>query len=110
MNRIADFEVSGKKRYCFSFATKYCSWHVPEHYQIADSFVEKLLIAYRNRDRFVAFENKALHDYTRFKEIVEAFRRRYGLTNFGFKELDKFLWLYGKEKFPNNKTVRSETN
>jgi len=28
------------------------------------------------------------------------FRLKYGLTEFNFKELDKFLWMYGKECFP----------
>ncbi len=48
VNRIADFSVSGKRRYCFSFATKYCNWHNQEHYPIIDSFVAKLIVAYRN--------------------------------------------------------------
>lgn len=103
VNRIADFSVSGKRIYVFSFATKYCNWHDQEHYPILDSFVEKLIIAYRNRDEFAIFEKKELQNYTRFKEILEIFRQHYRLTAFGFKKLDKYLWLYGKEKFANNR-------
>ncbi len=102
VNQIADFSVSGKSIYFFSFATKYCNWHDQDHYPILDSFVEKLIIAYRNRDEFTRFEREDLRDYTQFKEVLEAFRQYYRLTDFGYKRLDKFLWLYGKEKFPNN--------
>lgn len=110
VNEIAKFVVSGKSRYCFSFATKYCNWHDQDNYPIIDSFVAKLIIAYRDRDKFTTFERNALRDYTRFKEILEAFRRHYGLINFGFKKLDKFLWLYGQEKFPNNRAARLPVN
>jgi len=102
VNRIADFSVPAKSIYFFSFATKYCSWHDQDHYPILDSFVEKLIIAYRNRDQFATFEKDEIRDYTRFKEILESFRKHYGLTDFGFKKLDKFLWLYGKETFRKN--------
>lgn len=90
----------GKIRRNYSFATKYCSWHVPDAYPIFDSIVGKLISEYQRLDEFSAFFwQYELSDYLRFKHTVEAFREHYGLTDFSFKELDKFLWLYGKEYF-----------
>jgi hypothetical protein len=88
---------------CFySFATKYCNWHKKEAYPIYDSFVDKILIAYRNRDNFSTFTNNDLKDFTHFKEIITDFRMHYNLTKHSLKEIDKFLWIYGKTIFPNN--------
>lgn len=85
----------------YSFATKYCSWHVPAAYPIFDNVVEKLVYEYQQLDQFTGFfwRNELAGDYRKFKAIVAALRDAYGLTDFSFKELDKFLWLYGKEYF-----------
>jgi len=88
VDTIAPLSIRGKTRRNYSFASKYCSWHVPDAYPIYDSFVEQLIWAYYD-----------LQSYPRYKEVVEAFRNHYRLTRFNFKELDKFLWLYGKEVF-----------
>jgi len=45
------------------------------------------------------FERAELQDYARYKAILEAFRRLLGLETFAFKEIDKFLWFYGKSLF-----------
>lgn len=68
----------------YSFATKYCNWHNQECYPIYDSFVEKGLLAYKRADNFSDFKVK------------------YGLSKHSLKEIDKFLWIYGKKKFPRN--------
>jgi len=47
------------------------------------------------------FKRDELRQYSRYKEIIEGFRVNYGLTQLSFKELDKFLWSYGKEIFGN---------
>ena len=99
VNRIADVTISGKSYRFFSFATKYCSWHDQDNYPISDSFVERLLLTYQYQYGFAQFEKTDLRDYPRFKGIVEQFQRHFGLLDFGLKRLDKFLWLYGKEKF-----------
>lgn len=99
VSRIANFKNRGKTRRFFSFATKYCSWHKADDYPISDTFVERLIIGYRNRDHFAQFKNADLRNYPKFKHILMAFRQHFGLLEFGFKELDKFLWLYGKKKF-----------
>jgi len=99
VNQIALVKIRGKTRRNYSFASKYCSWHVPDAYPIYDSFVERLIWAYEKRDRFAQLRRTDLQDYPRYKETIESFRDFYGLAQFDFKKLDKFLWLYGKEVF-----------
>jgi hypothetical protein len=85
----------------YSFATKYCSWHNKDSYPIYDSYVHKVLVAYRNRDKFSNFNSIDLRDYEKFKKIMVDFKTTYLLTNHNLKEIDKFLWLYGRDIFPN---------
>jgi hypothetical protein len=91
---------AGKEINFYSFATKYCSWHNSNEFPIFDSYVEKLLIAYRELG-FYNFKNVELKQYERFKTILIRFREYYGLSDFSLKEIDKFLWLYAKELFRN---------
>lgn len=94
----------------YSFATKYCSWHNKDEYPIYDSFVDKILIAYRNKDNFSTFNDSDLKDFKRFKEIIADFRKHYNLTKHNLKETDKFLWIYGKTTFPNNYGQKAKKN
>ena len=100
VNNIAQVEIKGKTWHFRSFASKYCSWHKPEVYPIYDSFVDRLIWAYRKLYAFADFKHNELGDYPRFREIIERFRDYFGLSQFNFKELDKFLWLYSKKVFP----------
>ncbi len=102
VNQIAAVTFSGKPRNVFSFASKYCSWHDPLNYPLYDSYVEKLLLAYRRKDAFSVFQKTDLRHYASYKRIVSDFRAHYRLAQFSFKDLDKFLWLYGKALFPKN--------
>lgn len=86
----------------YSFATKYCNWHNRDNYAIYDSFVNKVLIAYKRKDSFSTFIETDLKNYTKFKEVVLDFKQFYNLTDHDLKQIDKFLWIYGKEKFPAN--------
>ena len=81
----------------YSFATKYCNWHNQEQYAIYDSFVEKILLAYRRKDNFSEFKNADLKKFKRFKSIIDDFVNFYGLNHHNLKEIDKFLWIYSKE-------------
>lgn len=81
----------GGRSYC-SLTTKYCSWHNPACYPIYDSNMMKAL-------RLFGYEvGAACSDYRRFVNVIESFRNRYGLTDFDFKAIDKFLYLYGREQ------------
>ncbi len=100
VNEMACVEVSGgKTRNFYSFATKYCSHHLPESYPIYDSYVEKMLKHFRRHDKFCAFRNDDLRRYPRCHEVHMRFRERYSLERFNAKEIDRHLWQAGRECF-----------
>lgn len=99
VDEIATITLKGKRHRNYSFATKYCSWHRPEIYPIFDSYVERLLWAYRQQDHFANYKRGEMWHYPRYVGAIEQFRTHYGLSEFSFKELDKFLWQYGMEVF-----------
>ena len=90
------------ERKFYSFATKYCNWHNRESYAIYDQYVEKILIAYQKKDGFSSFKKDDLKDFKKFKMVIGDFISFYDLTEYDLKEIDKFLWIYGKEMFPPN--------
>lgn len=90
----------GKEIHFFSFATKYCSHHRPEVYPIYDSFVEDFLVYLSKADGFASFRREDLRDITVFKQTLMKLREFYGLEEFSLKQIDQYLWQYGKEKFP----------
>jgi hypothetical protein len=98
VERIAWISVPGKKdRNNFSFATKYCSWHKPELYPIWDSNVQNYLGRLQGQSEFAkGFNVNADHwTYAEFRGAMDAFRKHFALGSFTFKDIDKFLWLYG---------------
>lgn len=100
---------SGDRNF-YSFATKYCNWHNKDAYPIYDSFVHKILIAYREKDHFCSFDDGDLKDFQQFKEIIAAFKTTYALVRHNLKEIDKFLWIYGQETFPNTYRKNKDSN
>lgn len=99
---IQKVTINGVRRNFYSFATKYCSHHRPLDYPIYDSYVEKVLCYFRNRDKFASFKTLELKDYGKFKETLIGFRAFYGLDQYNLKEIDKYMWQLGKEYFPKN--------
>lgn len=59
--------ISNVERNFYSFATKYCSHHNPLDYPIYDSYVEKVLCHFRDRDKFASFKTPDLKDYEKFR-------------------------------------------
>ena len=105
--RSGEVSVVGKlanigNRNCFVFATKYCSFVNPKEYPIYDSFVANVLLHFHEENPLIENERISFErirmdcDYSRFKEIVDVFKNQYKLNNCDYKELDKFLWLVGK--------------
>lgn len=97
---IAKVKISGKDKYLYSFASKYCSHHKPLEYPIYDSYVEKVLVYFAKRDQYAKFSTSELKDYRSFKTILISFSKYYGLDDYNLKNLDRYLWLLGKEYFP----------
>ena len=100
VNDIAKVTINGKDKVFYSFATKYCSHHFPTVYPIFDSFVEKVLLYFRNLDNFMKFKKDDLKCYEKFKNVLLNFKEFYCLKNFNLKEIDRYLWLLGKYYFP----------
>jgi len=74
VNDIAIVKVNGHKTINFySFATKYCSHHIPEDYPIYDSFVEKMLMHFKRKDKFFKFKKDDLKHYPTYREILMQF-------------------------------------
>ena len=96
---LANIEINGKRFFFYSFATKYCSHHRPDIYPIYDSYVNKLLKYFRNRDGFMAFKESNLKEYCSYYNIIQSFKSFYGLQEFSVKQIDKYLWQLGKEAF-----------
>lgn len=100
VNEIQKVIISGKEKHFYSFASKYCSHHRPESYPIYDSYVDQVLSYFRNRDKFYKFKNGDLKEYSAFKRVLAEFQKFYDLQQFSLKEIDWYLWLFGKEYFP----------
>lgn len=102
VDEIAKITIGGKTKNFYSFASKFCSHHNQLDFPIYDSYVHKVLKYYRKVDRFYDFEENDLIVYPKFKNILIEFRSFYKLDKYNLKELDKYLWQFGKEYFPNN--------
>ena len=100
VNDIAKVIISGKNKYLYSFATKYCSHHFPTVFPIYDSYVEKILLYFKYKDNFAQFKKNDLKDYKIFKDILIKFKKYYNIDNFNLKDIDRYLWQLGKEYFP----------
>lgn len=98
---IAKVTISGKNKYFYSFASKYCSHHNPSAYPIYDSYVEKVLKYFRKINPNFNFNNDDLKQYNKFKNILINFQKLYRIEEYNLKDLDRYLWQLGKEKFPN---------
>lgn len=94
---LANVTISGKPKYFYSFASKYCSHHNPNVYPIFDSYVGKMLTYFMCRDRFDTFTNSELRNYPRFRQIIVNFQTYYNLQSFSLLDIDNYLWLLGKE-------------
>lgn len=101
VEEIAKVTIGGKEKNFYSFASKYCSRHNPESFPIYDSYVVKVLKYYRDVDKFSKFTEADLKSYERFKKVLIEFKEQYHLNQFNLKELDMFLWQFGKKYFPN---------
>lgn len=98
---------SSKQLNFYSFATKYCNWHNHQDYPIYDSFVKKILMAYKRKDKFSEFIESDMKDFVKFKKIISDFKTFYKIDQSNLKIVDKFLWLYGKD-FSQQKKKESE--
>lgn len=92
-------EVEGRSNY--SFATKYCSHHQPLLYPIYDRYVADVLDALRRQypATFSFFHKDELRVYSVFRKAIDAIKDNFGLDAYSYKDIDRYLWLLGKEYF-----------
>ena len=100
VNDIANVEISGKQKYFYSFASKYCSHHNAIKFPIYDYFVEKMLMYFKKKDKFAKFKKDDLKDYTKFRNVLMEFKKFYDIDEYNLRDIDKYLWIAGKEYFP----------
>ena len=101
VNDIANVSINGTKKNFYSFASKYCSHHDSINYPIYDSYVEKILLYFKEKDNFSNFIANDLKDYKKFKDILIKFKKYYDIDNYSLKDIDRYIWQLGKEYFPN---------
>ncbi len=100
--------INGTVKNFYSFATKYCSHHNPLDFPIYDSYVDKVLCYFRNRDSFTTFTKNEITEYSNFKRIIIDFRNFYHLSKYNLKQIDKYLWQLGKKYFPKNYSKKAK--
>ena len=92
---IAHLDIRGKSHFLYSFASRYCNWHNMAAYPIYDPAVHKLLNFYKQQLTGTDLADDDVYRYSRFKEQMIAFRQYLQMDNYNFKEVDKFIWIYG---------------
>ena len=80
-------------KYTYSFASKVYSFINEEKFPIIDSFVVTILSQYDYAGKILRTK---WGDYSKFIKNYSAFKNAYNLTNKSFKEIDRFIWTYGK--------------
>lgn len=92
-------EVDGRNNY--SFATKYCSHHQPTLFPIYDRYVADVLEALRRQypDVMPFLRKEELKEYSIFRKAIDSVRDHFGLGGYTYKDIDRYLWLLGKEYF-----------
>lgn len=80
----------------YSFATKFCSHHNPEAFPIYDKYAVRMLCAF-GRHAKLGFTLNKMDNYQEYDSAIKKFRQHYGLLKYTLKEIDRYLWLLGKE-------------
>ena len=100
VNELAKVSIKGTTKNFYSFASKYCSHHCPNKFPIYDYYVVKMLLYYNKHSKFMSFKQLDLKDYKNFLSAIQDFQQSYHLENASLRDIDRFLWLVGKEYFP----------
>ncbi len=87
----------------FSFATKFCSFSNLYHYPIYDQLVNNMLWQYKKQND-LNFMRKNIEAsakterYKNFKKLIDELIKKSEIDDtYTYKDLDKFLWLTGRE-------------
>ena len=100
VNDIARITINDKEKNFYSFSSKYCSHHNNNEFPIYDYFVDRMLMYFKKKDKFSSFTQADLKDYVKFKKILIEFKKYYNIDEYNLRDIDKYLWIAGKEYFP----------
>jgi hypothetical protein len=79
----------------YSFATKYCSWHMRATFPIYDKYIDSIIKIYNKNYKYE--KTIDLKKYENLVSIIDKFKIFHNLNNNSITEIDKFLWYLGKE-------------
>ncbi len=100
VDMIALVSLGGKTKNFYSFATKYCHYHAPDTYPIYDSYVARVLVYFRSSVGEKPLKVSELREYEVYLETLSWFGKEFRLTGLSVREMDIFLWMFGKKYFP----------
>ena len=109
---IATLTFDDKKRYNYSFATKYCAYHQPEKFPIYDSIVAMTFISFFEKGLLPKYKccsrksavketntyskaefKEKLKEYDFFVNVYDYFMKLYDLKGyFTYREIDSYIW------------------
>lgn len=104
----------GKEFRFYSFATKYCYYHNNELFPLYDRYLENIIWEFKKNENasgfkfFSDFKREDLKEYSKYINILNSFKQAFKLTEFSIRELDIFLWSYGKEWWSVNKKNKNK--
>ena len=81
--------------YIYSFATKFCSFMLEDTFPIFDSIVSTLVWKYL-KEKGIKCSHDKMGDYGYYLDRYSDFINQYDLEGYTYKNIDVFLWLYGK--------------
>ena len=85
---------------CYSFASKYCSWHHQNRFPIFDSLAKGLICRLMNvESEGTGFTTFSINDYSEYYKLYREFMKDFNINSKSFKEVDKYLWKYAKTIF-----------
>lgn len=88
-------------RNAWSFASKFLSFSNPNNYPIMDSYNREMLWEFHANGCDFEYDECSYTDYATFCRNMKSFKEfvneRLG-TSYSLKEIDMFLWQYGKSK------------
>lgn len=121
VNLIAYYKDKDSVGNCYSFASKFCSWHSQEKFPIVDSYAKGLLYRitensdkkymeeiYKNipgrtkRKQQSNLYNHELNDYYIYCQLYDGFIDEFGLSGMDYKKIDEYIWQYSKSLFTEN--------
>ncbi|MBE5890597.1 MAG: hypothetical protein E7282_06460 [Lachnospiraceae bacterium] len=83
----------------YSFASKYCSFHNPDKFIIIDQWSWKALVKIANEyhlnTKLAKEWNSKYDSYLKYCDCLNEFLSKLS-KKYTYKDIDKFLWLYGK--------------